>query len=127
MIEIRYGQPTLTVPGKVSLPISAAYRFGQYRLMPGRQTMASDRPQAPQDTFLDHVRKHEVPVTIFLASGIKLQGYVREFDSYSLLLVRDRQAQLIYKHAVSTLMPGEPVRIPQTSDDQGLPRLEVSH
>jgi host factor-I protein len=81
--------------------------------------MASDRPQALQDTFLDHVRKHEVPVTIFLASGIKLQGSVREFDSYSLLLVRDRQAQLIYKHAVSTIMPGEPVRMPQTSDDQG--------
>ena len=81
--------------------------------------MASDRPQALQDTFLDHVRKHEVPVTIFLASGIKLQDFVREFDSYSLLLVRDRQAQLIYKHAVSTIMPGEPVRMPQTSDDQG--------
>jgi host factor-I protein len=81
--------------------------------------MASDRPQALQDTFLDHVRKHEVPVTIFLASGIKLQGSVREFDSYSLLLVRERQAQLIYKHAVSTIMPGEPVRMPQTSDDQG--------
>jgi host factor-I protein len=81
--------------------------------------MASDRPQALQDTFLDHVRKHEVPVTIFLASGIKLQGSVREFDSYSLLLVRDRQAKLIYKDAVSTIMPGEPVRMPQTSDDQG--------
>jgi host factor-I protein len=88
--------------------------------------MPPDRPQALQDTFLDHVRKHEVPVTVYLASGIRLQGYVREFDSYSLLLVRDRQAQLIYKHAVSTIMPGEPVRIPQTSDDQGLPRLEVS-
>src|SRR4051812_31773995 len=49
----------------------------------------------------------------------KLQDFVREFDSYSLLLVRDRQAQLIYKHAVSTIMPGEPVRMPQTSDDQG--------
>ncbi len=81
--------------------------------------MAAEHPQALQDTFLDHVRKHEVPITIYLASGIKLQGYVREFDSYSLLLVRDRQAQLIYKHAVSTIMPGEPVRMPQTSDDQG--------
>ena len=89
--------------------------------------MASDRPQALQDTFLDHVRKHEVPVTIFLASGIKLQGYVREFDSYSLLLVRDRQAQLIYKHAVSTIMPGEPVRMPQTSDDQGADQHLRSH
>src|SRR3954451_9673928 len=90
------------------------------------QTMASDRPQALQDTFLDHVRKHEVPVTIFLASGIKLQGSVREFDSYSLLLVRGRQAQLIYKRAVSTIMPGEPVRMPQSpaekksSDTKGL-------
>ena len=81
--------------------------------------MASDRPQGLQDTFLDHLRKHEVPVTIYLASGIRLQGYVREFDSYSLLLVRDRQAQLIYKHAVSTIMPGEPVRMAQTSGDQG--------
>src|SRR4051794_29948765 len=96
--------------------VGGEQRFGQYGLMPGRQTMASDRPQALQDTFLDHVRKHEVPVTIFLASGIKLQGSVREFDSYSLLLVRGRQAQLIYKRAVSTIMPGEPVRMPQTSD-----------
>jgi len=89
--------------------------------------MARDRPQALQDTFLDHVRKYEVPVTIFLASGIKLQGYVREFDSYSLLLVRDRQAQLIYKHAVSTIMPGEPVRMPRTSDNQGASQDLRSH
>ena len=87
--------------------------------------MAIEHPQALQDTFLEHVRKHEVPVTIYLANGVKLQGYVTGFDSYSVLLVRDGQAQLIYKHAVSTLMPGEPVRMPQTSDDQGLPRLEV--
>ena len=45
--------------------------------------MARDRPQALQDTFLDHLRQHEVPVTVYLASGIRLQGYVREFDSYS--------------------------------------------
>ena len=89
--------------------------------------MARDRPQALQDTFLDHLRQHKVPVTVYLASGIKLQGYVREFDRYSLLLVRDRQAQLIYKHAVSTIMPGEPVRIPQTSDDQGASQDLRSH
>jgi host factor-I protein len=89
--------------------------------------MPPDRPQALQDTFLDHLRKHEVPVTVYLASGIRLQGYVREFDSYSLLLVRDRQAQLIYKHAVSTIMPGEPVRMPQTSDDQGASQGLRSH
>ena len=78
--------------------------------------MVSDRPQALQDTFLDHVRKHEAPVTVYLASGIRLQGYVREFDSYSVLLGRDRQAQLIYKHAISTILPGEQVQIGQSDE-----------
>jgi host factor-I protein len=55
--------------------------------------MAPDRAQALQDTFLDHLRKHEVPVTMFLTNGVRLQGYVGRFDSYSVLLVRDRQAQ----------------------------------
>ena len=76
--------------------------------------MASDRPQALQDTFLDHVRQHKV--TVFLANGIQLQGYVTRFDSYSVLLGRDRQAQLIYKHAISTIMPGEPVQIGQSDE-----------
>ena len=60
--------------------------------------------------------KHKVPVTIFLANGIRLQGYVTGFDSYSVLLGRDRQAQLIYKHAISTILPGEPVRIGQSDE-----------
>jgi host factor-I protein len=89
--------------------------------------MAAAHPHALQDTFLEHVRKHDVPVTVFLANGIRLQGTVAGFDSYSLLLVRDRQAQLIYKHAVSTIMPGEPVRMPQTSDDQGASQDLRSH
>ena len=80
--------------------------------------MAVERPQALQDTFLDHLRKHEVPVTIYLANGIKLQGYVTEFDAYSVLLVRSGQSQLVYKHAVSTIMPGEPVHF-GSSDQQG--------
>jgi len=54
--------------------------------------MAAEHPQALQDTFLDHVRQHKVPVTVFLANGIRLQGYVTRFDSYSVLLGRDRQA-----------------------------------
>src|SRR4051812_12517684 len=74
---------------------------------------------AGQDTFLDHVRKHDVPVTVFLANGIRLQGTVAGFDSYSLLLVRDRQSQLIYKHAISTILPSEPDRMAQVSDRQG--------
>ncbi len=78
--------------------------------------MAGEHPQALQDTFLDHVRKHKVPVTVFLANGIRLQGYVTRFDSYSVLLGRDRQAQLIYKHAISTILPGEQVQIGQSDE-----------
>jgi len=81
--------------------------------------MAAEHPQALQDTFLDHVRKHNVPVTVFLVSGIRLQGFVAGFDSYSLLLDRDRQQQLIYKHAISTIVPGEPTRMARSSDRQG--------
>ena len=54
--------------------------------------MAAVHPHALQDTFLEHVRKHDVPVTVFLANGIRLQGTVAGFDSYALLLVRDRQS-----------------------------------
>ena len=78
--------------------------------------MAQDRPQPLQDTFLKHVREHKVPVTVFLANGIRLQGTVAGFDSYALLLVRDRQSQLIYKHAISTVVPSEPDRMAQVSD-----------
>ena len=78
--------------------------------------MVIERPHALQDTVLEHLRQHKVPVTIFLANGIRLQGYVTGFDSYSVLLGRDRQAQLIYKHAISTILPGEPVRIGQSNE-----------
>ena len=78
--------------------------------------MAAAHPHALQDTFLEHVRKHDVPVTVFLANGIRLQGTVAGFDSYALLLVRDRQSQLIYKHAISTIVPSGPDRTAQVSD-----------
>ena len=78
--------------------------------------MAQERPQPLQDTFLRHVREHKVPVTVFLTNGVRLQGTVTAFDSYSLLLVRDRQAQLIYKHAIATILPSEPVRVGQSDE-----------
>jgi len=80
--------------------------------------MSIGRPEALQNTFLEHLRQHEVPVTVFLANGIRLQGLVTGFDSFSVLLGRDRETQLVYKHAISTIMPGEPVRVEQ-SDEQG--------
>ena len=80
--------------------------------------MSTGQRQSLQDTFLDHLRQHNVPVTVFLANGIKLQGTVTAFDSYSLLLSRDRQSQLVYKHAISTIMPSQPVRA-EASDQHG--------
>ncbi len=80
--------------------------------------MSAGQRQPLQDTFLDHLRQHNVPVTVFLANGIKLQGTVTAFDSYSLLLSRDRQSQLVYKHAISTIMPGAPVQIGQSDEHE---------
>ena len=79
-----------------------------------------DLTQALQDTFLRHVREHKVPVTVFLTNGVRLQGHVGAFDTYSILLVRDRQAQVVYKHAISTILPSEPVR---TGPSSGPPAL----
>ena len=62
-----------------------------------------------QDAFLNLLRKNKIPVTMFLVKGVKLQGIVTWFDNFSILLRRDGQAQLVYKHAISTIMPGGPV------------------
>jgi host factor-I protein len=62
-----------------------------------------------QDLFLNHLRREKTPVTMFLVKGVKLQGIVTWFDNFSILLRRDGQSQLVYKHAISTIMPGLPV------------------
>jgi host factor-I protein len=72
--------------------------------------MASDK-QNLQDAFLNHVRKTKVPVTIFLINGVKLQGVITWFDNFCVLLRRDGQSQLVYKHAISTIMPSQPINL----------------
>jgi RNA chaperone Hfq len=72
--------------------------------------MAADK-QNLQDAFLNHVRKTKVPVTIFLINGVKLQGVITWFDSFCVLLRRDGQSQLVYKSAISTIMPGQPISL----------------
>ena len=62
--------------------------------------MASDR-QNLQDAFLNHVRKQKISVTVFLINGVKLQGVITWFDNFCILLRRDGQSQLVYKHAIS--------------------------
>ena len=69
----------------------------------------SSRQGSLQDGFLNLLRKHKVPVTMFLVKGVKLQGIVTWFDNFSILLRRDGQSQLVYKHAISTIMPGQPL------------------
>ena len=62
-----------------------------------------------QDTFLNSVRKSKNPVTLFLVNGVKLQGVITWFDNFSILLRRDGTSQLVYKHAISTIMPTQPL------------------
>ena len=62
-----------------------------------------------QDLFLNSLRRSKTPVTMFLVKGVKLQGIVTWFDNFSVLLRRDGQSQLIYKHAISTIMPSGPM------------------
>jgi host factor-I protein len=72
---------------------------------------AIDRKQNLQDTFLNSVRRSKTPLTIFLVNGVKLQGVVSWFDNFCVLLRRDGQSQLVYKHAISTIMPAQPVQL----------------
>ncbi|MDJ0930748.1 RNA chaperone Hfq [Breoghania sp.] len=78
----------------------------------------ADRAQNLQDTFLNHVRKGKTPLTIFLVNGVKLQGVVTWFDNFCVLLRRDGHSQLVYKHAISTVMPNQPVQLFDPSDDE---------
>jgi host factor-I protein len=78
---------------------------------------AVDKKQNLQDTFLNSVRRSKTPLTIFLVNGVKLQGVVSWFDNFCVLLRRDGQSQLVYKHAISTIMPAQPVQLYEPSPD----------
>ena len=71
------------------------------------------KQQNLQDAFLNQLRRDKVSVTMFLVKGVKLQGIVTWFDNFSILLRRDGQSQLVYKHAISTIMPSQPMDISQ--------------
>ena len=79
--------------------------------------MPGEKNQNLQDVFLNHIRKHKVPVTVFLISGVKLQGIVTWFDNFSILLRRDSHVQLVYKQAISTIMPGQPINLQDEQAD----------
>ena len=86
----------------------------------------SGKGQNLQDMFLNQLRKTKAPVTMFLVKGVKLQGIVTWFDNFSILLRRDGQSQLVYKHAISTIMPTQPLALAPfvAADEKGRkPRL----
>ena len=79
--------------------------------------MAAERSQNVQDVFLNNIRKNKPPVTIFLVNGVKLQGVVTWFDNFCVLLRRDAHSQLVYKHAISTVMPSSPINLQEAAED----------
>lgn len=80
--------------------------------------MAAERSQNVQDVFLNNIRKNKTPVTIFLVNGVKLQGVVTWFDNFCVLLRRDAHSQLVYKHAISTVMPSMPIQLFEPETDE---------
>ncbi len=72
-----------------------------------------------QDTFLNSVRKSKNPVTLFLVNGVKLQGIITWFDNFSVLLRREGTVQLVYKHAISTIMPSLPLDLLGEDSEEG--------
>lgn len=81
----------------------------------------ADKPSSLQDLFLNSLRKTKTPVTMFLVKGVKLQGIVTWFDNFSVLLRRDGQSQLIYKHAISTIMPGGQIDVTAIVEQMAVP------
>ena len=82
--------------------------------------MSNNNPskiQLLQDPFLNALRKEHIPVSIYLVNGIKLQGQVDSFDQYVILL-KNTVTQMVYKHAISTIVPGRAVTIPNGMDEE---------
>jgi host factor-I protein len=75
------------------------------------EAMMAEKANNLQDVFLNTVRKTKTPVTMFLVNGVKLQGFITWFDNFSVLLRRDGHSQLVYKHAISTVMPANPISL----------------
>lgn len=86
---------------------------------------SNGKGQNLQDQFLNLLRKNKTPVTMFLVKGVKLQGIVTWFDNFSILLRRDGQSQLVYKHAVSTIMPSVPVDARQFVSAEGSKKVRL--
>jgi host factor-I protein len=84
---------------------------------PNTENIVNNKGQLLQDPFLNTLRREHVPVSIYLVNGIKLQGQIESFDQYVVLL-RNTVTQMVYKHAISTIVPGRAVNFSATEGDQ---------
>ena len=73
--------------------------------------MATKSTSPLQDTLLQHLRDGNIEVTVFLVNGIKLLGRIKRYDSFTVQLVRGSSSQVVYKHAISTILPAEPIQL----------------
>ena len=85
-------------------------------LQHGRNIVNNNKSQSLQDPFLNQLRREHVPVSVYLVNGIKLQGQIESFDQYVVLL-RNTVTQMVYKHAISTIVPGRPVNFQLAAGD----------
>ena len=86
--------------------------------------MANEKSRNLQEVFLNNLRKSRSAVTIFLVNGVKLEGIITWFDNFSILLKRDQHVQLVYKHAISTIMPVEAIQLQDFLDSDMDPESE---
>ena len=77
----------------------------------------NNKGQLIQDPFLNEIRKEKIPVSIYLVNGIKLQGLIESFDQFVVLLKNNVCQQMVYKHAISTIVPAKPVQTLKVLDD----------
>ena len=128
---LRYSKARLVMSRPVQRPHGARSRPKATRAQTGGRRANEDKLNGgrtrakPAGHFLNHVRKNKVPLTIFLVNGVKLQGVVTWFDNFCVLLRRDGHSQLVYKHAISTIMPGQPVQLFEP-EDEGCRRSAVT-
>ena len=83
-----------------------------------------DKPLSLQDNFLNSARRAKLPLSVFLVKGVKLQGVITWFDTFSLLLRREGRSQLVYKHSISTIVANRPFEVPPASEDTGRRSLQ---
>jgi host factor-I protein len=107
---------TLSPRAAARLPEPSPPRGGEAE---SKSNGSASRQGNLQDAFLNLLRKNKIPVTMFLVKGVKLQGIVTWFDNFSILLRRDGQSQLVYKHAISTIMPGQSLDPAQFGNQSG--------